>query len=183
MQKMSLSNYPIGWKKNEWVRIGYGGYEVNRDGLVRSVDHMVQSGGGRNRLSEGRTLKSFITNSGYKCVSLTHQHKKFYIHRLLASAYFRKMKKGEEVNHKDGNKLNNSLDNLEIVSSSDNKKHAYAVLGKRPWNIKLNKKIADEIRFVYDRERLSQSKLGDIYGVSTMVINRIINNVQKEYKI
>ncbi len=115
-------------------------------------------------------------------VSLTNKFKKFYVHRLLAQAFLGGIKPKQEVNHKDGDKTNNSLNNLEVVSSSENKKHAYQVLGKRPWNIKLRKDQADMIRIMYNSGLVSQKALGKFWKVSTMVINRIINNKQLAYK-
>lgn len=60
---------------------------------------------------------------GYIKVSLNN--KGFYIHRLLAQAFIPNPDNKPCVNHKDGNKLNNSLDNLEWVTELENQKHAF----------------------------------------------------------
>ena len=160
----------------------YPAYLVSNDGGVYSLDRFVKSNADKVRFAKGRKIKSFLTNSGYEQVSLTNKHKKFYVHRLVAECFIRKIGVLEEVNHKDGNKLNNHLSNLEIVTESENKKHAYRVLNHKPWNIKLTKTDAIAIRQLYKKHKISQKQLGELYGVSAMVVNRIINNVQMEYK-
>lgn len=65
--------------------------------------------------------------NGYRSFSLTlpnGQKKRVYAHRLVALAYLDNPENKKEVNHKDGNKLNNYIDNLEWVTSSENKQHA-----------------------------------------------------------
>ena len=75
------------------------------------------------------TTKKILTGSigenGYKYYRLTKNGKKkmFYAHRLVAEAFLENTKNLPVVNHKDGNKLNNTVDNLEWVSYSDNAKH------------------------------------------------------------
>lgn len=75
----------------------------------------------------GKYLKGQLSNSGYLNfnLSLTPTNKKrFYAHRLVAQAYIENPENKKEVNHKDGNKLNNCVDNLEWVTGSENQQHA-----------------------------------------------------------
>lgn len=65
--------------------------------------------------------------NGYRSFYLTlpsGRKKRMYAHRLVALAFLDNPKNKKEVNHKDGNKLNNCIDNLEWVTSSENKQHA-----------------------------------------------------------
>lgn len=82
-------------------------YEVSDGGLARSGQ---------------KILKPYLT-SGYPSIKIDGET--LYLHRLIAGLFIRPLLAGEEVNHKDGNKLNNKLENLEIVSRSENIKHAY----------------------------------------------------------
>jgi hypothetical protein len=50
-----------------------------------------------------------------------------YIHRLVAEAYIDNTDSKKEVNHKDGNKLNNNVSNLEWVTTTENKQHAWSL--------------------------------------------------------
>ena len=75
-------------------------------------------------------LKGQISNSGYLNynLSITPQYKKrLYAHRLVAQYFLNNgepIEGNKEVNHKDGNKLNNSVSNLEFLSHKNNIKHA-----------------------------------------------------------
>lgn len=64
--------------------------------------------------------------------SIILQKKRFYIHRLVATAFIPNPKRLPQVNHKDGNKANNNVDNLEWVTRSENGLHAYNVLHIKP---------------------------------------------------
>ena len=83
---------------------------------------------GNLRNSRKQIMKIFINNSNYACVKLTRtgtcKHKT--IHRLVAEAFIPQPLGHNEVNHIDGCKLNNDLTNLEWVTSSQNKLHAFA---------------------------------------------------------
>lgn len=63
-----------------------------------------------------------ITEWGYKMISVNGV--KVYEHRYVMEQHLkRKLKKGEEVHHIDGNKLNNNIDNLELLTTGEHKKH------------------------------------------------------------
>ena len=95
--------------KREWRPVvGYVGlYEVSDDGLVRSLSPKATKDGG--------LLTQAISQYGYSRVALckSSKHKKFYVHRLVAAAFIPNPNDYPCVNHKDENKLNNRVDNLE----------------------------------------------------------------------
>lgn len=68
---------------------------------------------------------------GYLCVHLSSHQKSshFFIHRLVAENFINRPTDNLQVNHKDGNKQNNRVDNLEWVSCYENIKHKFDVLG------------------------------------------------------
>ena len=76
----------------------------------------------------GKELKGTITEHGYRKIMFSINGKKIgkYLHRLMG-IYFLGLDEtsNKVVNHKDGNKLNNNLDNLEIITSKENSFHAY----------------------------------------------------------
>ncbi len=83
-------------------------YEISNTGQVRSV-------------RTGRILKQFLVN-GYLRVGLSKDgvEKKFYIHRLVAQAFIPNPKNKPQIDHIDGNKQNNRVDNLRWVTSKEN---------------------------------------------------------------
>ena len=93
-------------------------YEVSNLGRVRRV--------WKNHASMKQTALSKV---GYEMVHLSHEgtNKHRAIHRLVAIAFIDNPDNLPEVNHIDGNKLNNSVDNLEWCSRSQNMKHAYSI--------------------------------------------------------
>ena len=110
----------------QWLPvIGHEGYyEVSNLGNVRSVryDHNGQ-------LIYSRLLKPAVKQRGYLGVVLCKQSvtTNHLVHRLVATAFIPNPDNLPEVNHKDGNKLNAVVTNLEWCTGSDNLRHAYAL--------------------------------------------------------
>lgn len=101
-----------------------GRYQVSNLGRVKSL--------ARRMVVKDRILKPFGNNKGYKCVHLWNiQHKEPLIHRLVAEAFIPNPDGKKEVNHKDGNPLNNEVNNLEWCTHSENMLHSFRVLGQR----------------------------------------------------
>ena len=94
-------------------------YEVSNLGNVRRIAPGINT-------KTGRVLKPCKSGNGYMIVGLHKggSRKNCLVHRLVAEAFISQIPKGLTVNHKDGNKLNNELNNLEIVTYSENLKHA-----------------------------------------------------------
>ena len=106
-----------------------GLYSIAKDGRVWSHPKPF----GTHQMTEGDWIAIQDNGNGYKNVglSLNKSRKIFYIHRLVAEAYIGDIGYRMGVNHIDGNKSNNHVSNLEIVTSSQNNIHAYE-LGLNP---------------------------------------------------
>lgn len=81
----------------------------------------------------GKLLKGGLGTNGYRGVSLCYQGKpkRREVHRLVAIAFIPNPDSKREVNHKNGDKLDNRVENLEWATSKENKIHSINVLGKK----------------------------------------------------
>ena len=111
--------------KNEiWKDIdGYEGlYQVSNLGRVKSLDRYVHTSNGKIYHVAGKVLKAQVDKKGYSIVRLTKDGKGLTkkVHRLVAIAFILNSNNLPEVNHKDENKENNTVDNLEWCDSKYN---------------------------------------------------------------
>lgn len=100
---------------------GYEGiYEVSNFGNVRSIDRNDSIG----RKTKGRIISPSVCN-GYLGVNLCKNSKATYtkVHKIVAETFLEKTENRNEVNHKNGNKKDNRLENLEYVTKSENIRH------------------------------------------------------------
>ena len=98
--------------------VGYEGkYKVSNNGNIKATSY--------NRMGKERILSGRITG-GYSRIALYNNGKvaNKYVHRLVAEHFIQNPNNYKEVNHIDGNKLNNHVDNLEWVSAKQNSTHA-----------------------------------------------------------
>lgn len=119
---------------------GYEGfYAISEKGEVKSLERMVRHPKGGNKIIRERIKPQFVGSNGYFIVSLNKNGVGCTktVHRLLAIAFLDNPEGKREVNHKDGNKLNNSLENLEWSTASENRYHAFRMgLQKGPMSMK-----------------------------------------------
>ena len=100
------------------------------------TNYMIDEDGNVYNILSKKYLKGSIGENGYKYYRLSNNNKKsmFYAHRLVAEYYIDNPNNLPVVNHKDGNKLNNNVNNLEWVSYSENTQHwkNTTVIKRRP---------------------------------------------------
>jgi hypothetical protein len=102
--------------------------------VVGNKDYAVSDSGRVIRWRPGKPtlplseLVPFKTSKGYLRVDIKYAGKRCVrrVHALVCEAFIGDRPEGHEINHKDGNKENNSLDNLEYCTSSQNARHAFA---------------------------------------------------------
>lgn len=107
--------------------VGFKGYYiVSNMGNVKSVDRYVEGKNGSLRFQKGVLMNLQESKKGYLVVIL-HKHGLFYqkqVHRLVAEAFIKNPYDLPQVNHKDTNKHNNCVENLEWITNYDNMQHA-----------------------------------------------------------
>ncbi len=120
-----------------------GVYQVSDTGKVRRVGecrNQHTSWKSKNVLSPGDN------GSGYLKVNLSKNNKvkMFYVHRLVGKAFLPKPEEGRnQINHKDGDKSNNCVNNLEWMNNSENNKHSYDNLDRK--TLKNNPKVSKPV--------------------------------------
>lgn len=133
-----ISDSADGTKLEVWKRYKNTDYDVSSFGNVRS------------RVT-GKVLVNRQTNScGYYRVQLVIDGKrcKLFIHRLVAETFLKNKQRKTQVNHINGDKKDNRLENLEWCTPSENQLHCRHVLGK---NDEMNAKMASSLRKFYEQ--------------------------------
>lgn len=149
-------------------------YEVSDTGLIRSKP---------SNYTMGKILNSPISLQGYYRFgyNLKGVHKNQPVHRMVAKAFIPNPLSLPQVNHKNGNKLDNNINNLEWCTAKDNINHARKsglyrdIRGSGKHNSKLKENQVIEIRGKYVPRIYSQSKLALEYAVSRSTIEKIVH--------
>lgn len=112
--------------------VGYEGlYQVSNFGRVKSLRRTTLAANGARRNYPEKILTPFKNKTGYLSIQLYFGHKNVHklIHRIMAESFIPNPKKLDQVNHKNGIKNDNSLNNLEWISRRGNALHAAYELG------------------------------------------------------
>ena len=105
-------------------------YEINNKGEVRTISHMRNNNNGEYQQKQ-KIRKPFMNHSGYFVINLSINGivKTRRISRLVAETFISNPLNKPTVNHKDGNKLNNNIENLEWATRKEQTHHMHYVLG------------------------------------------------------
>ena len=173
----------------KWKDIkGYeGSYRISNYGRVKSISRIILRRNKTIHTISERILKNAlvgIVGQKYHGVDLSIKNntKTLRVHRLVAIAFIPNPERKPEVNHKDGNKLNNHIDNLEWCTSSENQIHSYKnkfqinPKGEKSYASKLSNNEADAIRMNYIRERQTITYIANAHSVSRSTIRDILNH-------
>lgn len=156
-------------------------YEVSTYGRVKSVPRMVNSGHGSKRFVKGGFRKPCLGTTGYWHLTfvINGKTKAARLHRMVAEAFIPNPENKPCVNHRDGDKLNNHVNNLEWCTYSENSIHAHKT-GLS--SVKKGEDVANSIFKTADVLRIrelfemgvTQPELQKIYSASYAAINSIV---------
>jgi hypothetical protein len=157
-----------------WKEVaGYEGlYEVSDLGRVRSTKRVLIDKIGRARRYRSKILSGGVSDKGYWAIMLCKdaEQKMTLVARLVATAFIPNPDGKAEVNHKDGNKNDNSVSNLEWMTHQENSLHRNAVLGKNVGEAVHNSTMTNtqviEIRKMRAETNLSCRAIGERFGVN-----------------
>ena len=111
--------------QEQWVDIkDRVGYQINCNGVVRSIDRMIKRKDGFTYKAHGRILVQMDNGNGYLHVGFGKHYSGEYVHRLVAKTFIPNPNNYRCVNHKDLDKSNNYYRNLEWATHSQNNTHA-----------------------------------------------------------
>lgn len=149
----------------QWKIIdGFPNYAVSTTGDVMSTTDK----------SNGKLLTISFDSRGYphyKLYKSAKEKKTIKLHRIVATAFIPNPDNKPQVNHKDGNRLNNSVENLEWVTNIENRDHAVS-LGLKKMN--LTPQMVVGIRYLLTRN-IKQSLIASTFNVCQNSISKIKN--------
>ena len=171
---------PSSLKGEKWKTIPMfdGAYEASNYGRVRSKDrfsYYYRDGVYIRSYFKKRILRCVKTHKGYLRVSFSHgkEHKAFWVHRIIALTWLGKS--NLEIDHLDGNKLNNRISNLEYVTRSENMRRGvenglikYKEIGAKKRI--LNQEQVNEIRKLYSPYKVTFKDLAQKFNCSRTAI-------------
>lgn len=158
--------------KEEWRDIkGWEGvYQISNSGNLKSL-----------KFGKERILKKRYDAYGYVMYSLNKDGKSYQrkAHRLVLESFGEKIRGKEHVNHKNGVKGDNRIENLEWCTHSENIQHAFDVglakgmKGEKHPQCKLTKEQVVQIRNMYKPGKVSQEAVAKLFGVDRKVVSDI----------
>lgn len=137
-----------------------GLYQISKEGEVKS-------------LITNKILKPKIHHSGYYHLTLVKNksNKNKLVHRLVAETFIPNPNNKPNVNHKDGDKTNYNIDNLEWVTRSENLLHSFSN------NLHKSKLTLDNVKEI-KKSKLSNPELAKKFNVNASHICRIKNGIK-----
>ena len=151
-----------------------GYYQISNLGNVKSLQRLAKNKDG-HRIVKERILRQTKAGAGYLTVMLSKKQiaQRKIIHRLIALYFIPNPQNKPCINHIDGNKLNNCINNLEWCTYLENNIHAYKN-GLIP--TKITQTEANQIRQLYLTGEYIQSEIGEMFDLTQGTVGKIVRN-------
>lgn len=172
---------------------GFSNYMVDKEGNVYSKSY--------NKTGVMKIMKQRKNRYGYMQIQLTRDDSKqklMSVHRLVAITFIPKIKGKDCINHKNGIKNDNRVENLEWCTQSENTKHSFYItktqsikrvkqqakknIENRRKNPKLTVEQINEIEEKYNNQKISHRELAKIYNCGKTLIGTVLRVRKEERK-
>lgn len=161
---------------------GYEGlYQASTLGMVKNLSRYVNTKWVTKRPVQEKILKPQTSKVTGYCSVAIQSNRRYLVHRLVGLTFIDNPQNKPCINHKDGNKLNNCVDNLEWATYSENSVHSYEnklqlpVCGEKHGLSKLNNKIVSDIISL-----LKEGKTLSDISIKTGVDKSLISNIKNK---
>ncbi len=151
--------------------------EIWKDVVGYEGVYLVSNMGNVKRKGKNANLKQRTHRDGYMLLVLCVgcKGRSFQVHRLVATAFIANRKNKEQVNHKNGIKSDNRLENLEWATRSENAMHAHKIgMTPRINNSKLSKHEVIDIKFNCGKDGLDRKHFAKKYNISVANVGYIV---------
>lgn len=167
-----------------------GCFQISNMGNIRSLDRIINSNHGTKRKNKGRVLKIQKDRQGYEkiCLQCNNNQQTFKVHRLVAMAFLENKENKKTVNHINGIKNDNRLENLEWATYSENMQHSYdaglrknSSLFKKIRCVELDIETNSIIEMAYILEKEYDIKRKNVNTIATNISNNLIRRSKSAY--
>ena len=154
-------------------------HKISESGEVLVLERRVYGRASSTKILKEHKLK-WNYQKGYPTVALyfNKKNKRYFVHRLVYEAHIGEIPRGMQINHKDGNKGNPHVSNLEVVTPSENAKHAWRIgLNKKQYgeNNSHSKLTTEEVKKIREMAKTkTQQEIANDFGLHQTTVHYIL---------
>ena len=163
----------------QWNNIeGFEGcYLVSNTGIVKTVPRIIKRKNGAFYPIKEKVKKGNVGKFGYVTIALVKENKTVttYLHRIIAQAFLQNPNKDKIINHKNGIKSDNRLENLEWCTSKYNNQHAVDIGLRKPKKRLITPEIGIKV-LEMKSNKMTNKKIAESIGLSVYCVWYFLNN-------
>jgi hypothetical protein len=157
-----------------------GYYQISNLGRIKSLQRFAKNHSGFKKVLKERFLNPSISKTGYYVVSFKKDgiKKTFKVHRLIAIAFIDKVEGKDFINHKNGIKTDNRIENLEWCNIAENNRHSrdIGLTNQDGYNSSSSKLTEEQVLFIRN-SGLSLTKLSFMFEVGFTTVYKAKNRI------